>query len=113
MEGVFQMRRRLRAEAAQRITQVERCIEAADAELEQLEREASRADRLSHHRPKMQKLNGSLEPRCPSCGSKMRRRTAKRGPSRGQAFLGCTKWPACTGTLSLEDGIRAALGGVG
>ncbi len=37
-------------------------------------------------------------PACPSCGSSMVRRTARRGPRIGTAFWGCTTYPACKGT---------------
>lgn len=36
-------------------------------------------------------------PKCPDCGSPMKRRNGKRGP-----FYGCTKYPECTGLLPLE-----------
>ena len=35
---------------------------------------------------------------CPSCSSAMVRRVAKRGDNPGQAFWGCTEYPACRGT---------------
>ena len=35
---------------------------------------------------------------CPSCGSRMVRRTAKRGYRRGSQFWGCSRYPACRGT---------------
>jgi restriction system protein len=37
---------------------------------------------------------------CPRCGSPMVKRQAKRGASSGQAFYGCSRYPACKGTLS-------------
>lgn len=40
-------------------------------------------------------------PGCPRCGSPMVRRTAKRGASAGQAFYGCSRYPACKGTLTI------------
>jgi restriction system protein len=36
---------------------------------------------------------------CPVCGSRMLRRVAKRGANAGQAFLGCSAYPACKTTL--------------
>jgi four helix bundle suffix protein len=37
-------------------------------------------------------------PVCPECGKPMRRRTARQGARAGQAFWGCTGYPACRGT---------------
>jgi restriction system protein len=37
-------------------------------------------------------------PICPKCGSVMVRRSARRGSNAGQAFLGCSQYPACRGT---------------
>ncbi len=40
---------------------------------------------------------------CPVCGSAMVRRVAKRGRNAGDAFWGCSRYPACRGTrLSLS-----------
>jgi restriction system protein len=36
---------------------------------------------------------------CPKCQATMVRRTAKRGPNAGSSFWGCSKYPACRGTL--------------
>jgi ATP-dependent helicase HepA len=38
--------------------------------------------------------------RCPICGSPMTERMATRGPNAGKIFLGCTRFPACKGSLS-------------
>lgn len=38
---------------------------------------------------------------CPSCGSTMVRRVARRGTSVGQAFWGCSTYPACKGTRAI------------
>lgn len=35
---------------------------------------------------------------CPTCGSAMVRRVAKRGANAGAAFFGCTRYPDCHGT---------------
>jgi restriction system protein len=35
---------------------------------------------------------------CPRCGSDMRKRVAKRGAERGEAFWGCSRYPKCHGT---------------
>jgi DNA-binding helix-hairpin-helix protein with protein kinase domain len=34
---------------------------------------------------------------CPTCGSRMIRRVARRGRRRGRAFWGCSRYPNCTG----------------
>jgi hypothetical protein len=36
--------------------------------------------------------------KCPKCGSNMRRLKARRGYNKGKRFLGCVKFPSCTGT---------------
>lgn len=41
-------------------------------------------------------------PSCPTCSKPMTRRTAKRGANTGAAFWGCTGYPACKGTRSVE-----------
>jgi len=38
---------------------------------------------------------------CPRCGSEMKVRRAKKGSSAGSSFLGCSRYPACRGTLPL------------
>ena len=35
---------------------------------------------------------------CPQCGSRMVRRTARRGSRAGRPFWGCSRYPSCTGT---------------
>ncbi|WP_043319504.1 nuclease-related domain-containing protein [Microbulbifer sp. HZ11] len=37
---------------------------------------------------------------CPKCGSKMVKRTSKRGPNAGSQFWGCSSFPKCRGTLA-------------
>ena len=37
-------------------------------------------------------------------GGEMRRRTAGKGPNAGKPFWGCSRYPACRGTLELETG---------
>ena len=39
---------------------------------------------------------------CPECGSPMKERVAKRGRFAGQAFYGCSRYPACHATLPLS-----------
>lgn len=38
---------------------------------------------------------------CPTCGSAMRIRSARRGPRSGCQFWGCVRFPDCRGTLNL------------
>jgi restriction system protein len=42
-------------------------------------------------------------PACPECGKPMRERTAKNGPHTGQAFWGCSAYPACRGIRKIEQ----------
>lgn len=42
------------------------------------------------------------EPFCPKCGSKMVKRTAKKGSRAGEQFWGCSKFPSCRGTLPIK-----------
>ncbi|MDW7712493.1 MAG: restriction endonuclease [Deferrisomatales bacterium] len=43
-------------------------------------------------------VSENAPPLCPRCNTSMVRRVAKRGASAGEAFWGCTKYPACRGT---------------
>lgn len=44
----------------------------------------------------------SRAPSCPICSKVMIRRTAKRGANAGNAFWGCSGYPACKGTRSMS-----------
>lgn len=44
---------------------------------------------------------GATAPDCPSCGAHMKRRTARRGPKRGQEFYGCSRFPQCRQTQDI------------
>ena len=44
----------------------------------------------------------ALAPACPACAKPMTKRVAKRGANEGQAFWGCTGYPACRGTRTLN-----------
>ena len=48
-----------------------------------------------------QRANTSAAPACPRCGATMVRRIAKKGPTSGQAFWGCPRYPSCHGTRPL------------
>ncbi len=41
-------------------------------------------------------------PECPRCGKPMVRRTARVGANAGQSFWGCSAYPDCTGTRSID-----------
>ncbi len=43
-------------------------------------------------------------PDCPQCGKPMRRRVPRTGRRAGQAFWGCTDYPACNGTREMTGG---------
>ena len=45
-------------------------------------------------------------PGCPRCGKPMLRRVAKQGARAGQAFWGCSAYPACRGTLEMTEPAR-------
>lgn len=42
-------------------------------------------------------------PVCPQCGEQMVTRTARRGPTAGTKFWGCSAFPACRGTRPVVD----------
>ena len=42
-------------------------------------------------------------PACPRCGKAMVRRMARQGARSGQAFWGCTDYPGCRGTASIDN----------
>lgn len=44
----------------------------------------------------------SAPPACPHCSSPMVKRTARRGPSPGTAFWGCSNYPRCRGTRAIH-----------
>jgi restriction system protein len=45
--------------------------------------------------------SSDASPVCPSCGSEMVRRTAKRGANAGGSFWGCQSYPKCRGTRAI------------
>ena len=42
------------------------------------------------------------EPSCPKCGKAMSKRTAKQGANIGNEFWGCTNFPQCRGTITIN-----------
>ncbi len=51
--------------------------------------------------PNAAAVSGSAS-RCPSCGSEMVRRSARRGANARKAFWGCSRYPACKGTRAVD-----------
>lgn len=43
-------------------------------------------------------------PVCKRCGARMVLRTGQSGPRKGQKFWGCSNYPVCRFTISIEDG---------
>lgn len=68
--------------------------------LRQLLEAGKQAADLSPKSPRSAVSESTLPP-CPRCGSEMKVRKAKTGPSAGKSFLGCSSFPACRGTLPL------------
>lgn len=42
-------------------------------------------------------------PTCPICGCNMILRTAKKGPTPGNKFYGCSRYPKCKGIINSND----------
>ena len=42
-------------------------------------------------------------PPCPTCGSEMVHRTARRGAHAGSAFWGCSRFPKCRGRRAMAE----------
>jgi restriction system protein len=47
-------------------------------------------------------ITEAAAPACPTCGSAMVKRVAKRGAKSGQPFWGCLRYPNCRGTRSIS-----------
>ncbi len=68
-------------------------------------RERKRRKLLNNSRPGPSRVvdDGADEnPTCPRCASPMVKRTAKSGALAGQAFFGCSRYPACKGTVPIR-----------
>lgn len=50
---------------------------------------------------KLARVSTAAEPVCPKCGAGMIKRVARQGANAGQAFFGCSTYPACRGTRAL------------
>ena len=44
-------------------------------------------------------------PRCPKCGSEMKKRMARKGPNAGKYFYGCSRWPNCNGIINIDGDV--------
>jgi restriction system protein len=60
------------------------------------------ATRVTDQTP-IQPSTPSNELVCPVCGSGMMERVARRGPNKGEPFLGCTRYPRCRGIRSIPS----------
>ena len=62
-------------------------------------------DRAPNKRNQQHPSSSSREPppSCPRCGSRMVRRTARRGRNAGNDFFGCSRYPNCTKTKSITS----------
>lgn len=69
-------------------------------ELEKLIRQARPASPPRQSSPVIQAPSAIIGPQCPTCGSAMIERTAKRGANAGNRFWGCAAYPACKGMVS-------------
>jgi hypothetical protein len=74
-------------------------VEAAASALQAL-KEHPVATRREHVQSLAARHGSSTQ--CPRCGAPLRRRTARAGPRAGEAFLGCSRYPACRFTRTLS-----------
>ena len=56
--------------------------------------------RKSSHQSRLATSN--TPPRCPTCGSSMTKRRARRGAYAGRLFWGCTRYPNCRGIVNIS-----------
>jgi len=70
---------------------------------ERLYQKRSEAREMSDKSDRSDMSDNTPGPDCPRCGKSMVRRTARRGPRAGQPFWGCSAYPDCTGTRSIEQ----------
>lgn len=68
------------------------------SELEKLIREASGRAKPIQTTPVKKTTVSTADPQCPTCGSAMVERTAKRGAGAGNRFWGCVAYPSWKGT---------------
>jgi len=70
-------------------------------ELESLISEVQKSKNIKNNRVLIQREK-VLSFTCPKCGSKMNLKTAKTGPTSGQRFWGCSRFPDCRGSRRYE-----------
>lgn len=71
------------------------------AQLEQMIASVQRSQRDATVQVEKRVTEVAKPPACPQCGALMIKRTARRGSNAGQAFWGCSQFPACRGTRTL------------
>lgn len=69
--------------------------------IKQIQRQPQAAAAMAQ-RPSLNAPAAATTPSCPTCGSIMIRRTAKKGSNAGNAFWGCSNYPQCRGTVPIE-----------
>lgn len=57
---------------------------------------------LPQKKPLITSTAAPASPDCPFCKAPMVKRLAKRGPNAGDEFWGCSRYPDCRGTVSVE-----------
>lgn len=64
------------------------------------------SERMSKARLEMRDDQGVSDgaPKCPECGRPMRKIFARKGSNAGKQFWGCSGWPECHGTISIDTG---------
>lgn len=88
-----------------RYVKSKRTVLLADSEVEAAATllKRSSGNRPGDRRRHLQSLKEDFRnPRCPRCGGQMVVRTAKRGYDAGSQFLGCSGYPRCRATKSLD-----------
>ena len=53
---------------------------------------------IASNRAQERKIDSEPSLACPTCGSEMKLRIARKGPNAGNEFWGCSQYPKCHGT---------------
>lgn len=69
---------------------------------EKFKQEGGFTENLTKARYAALALQKEEAPKCPKCGATMIERVIKRGSKQGERFWGCTKYPACDGTVNIK-----------
>jgi restriction system protein len=92
--GVFTQEAKSFAEG-RNITLIDGCeLKALINEIQPAQANVSVAYRIPQRAPST--------PNCPTCGSNMVRRTAKKGSNVGNVFWGCSNYPQCRGIVTID-----------